>query len=157
MSTAAPVLGLPAPLVTESGVEAGATASTAPSGTGDNRQLRLHVASGRRAAALFVELRSEAAIKSLAIDGREVDVGRTPRDDSSTLGYWQGMLYGGSPDGFEVAVDLAGGDPLEVAVADRVYGLPEIPSVSHARRPESMRPSFFWPTDLSVVRSSFVF
>ncbi len=157
MFAAAPVLDLPAPLVTESGVETAATASAAPFDNGDGRRLRLHVASDRQAAALFVELRSEAAVTSLAIDGKDVGVGRTPRDEDTPPGYWQGVLYGGSSDGFEVEIGLAGGAPLEVAVADRAYGLPEVPSVADARRPESMRPSFFWPTDLSVVRSSFVF
>jgi hypothetical protein len=52
---------------------------------------------------------------------------------------------------------MAGKEPLKVTVVDRDYALPDGPDLDYRPRPEDMRASSFRPTDMSLVRSEFVF
>ena len=117
------------------------------------RRLRLNVGSQRRAAACFLELKSESKILSLSVDGHKVSTGALPGES----GWWQAMFYGLPADGFDLEITLSGTSPVSVVAVDRVYGLPEIPGFEVEPRPPGQRPASYRTTDLSLVRAVYTF
>jgi len=139
---AAPVVDLPAPQA--------ALVRAVP--TEGGRNVTFRAAPGREGDELTVWINGAPAL-DVSVDGTLVNGAfalRAPADTAWT------MSYANAPaSGVVIALALKGSQPLTVAVAERSFGLPDIPGTTLAPRPPSLTP--IQDGDLTVVRRTYTF
>lgn len=100
------------------------------SAEGDERVLRLHLASPRNANVLLMRLPANAKVLSLVANGRSHRLENADAAASS----WLFRYNAPPPEGVDLELWLASSAPLKCWVADRSLGLPEIPNKTYRLR-----------------------
>jgi len=112
------------------------------------RTTRVLVSSPRGAASLFVSV--EAEVRGAAVGGKRITAGgrRDPADGRWTLNYWAPPA-----EGVEVLLETAAPWRLVIRVADKSYGLPDLPVLP--QRPDHLTPAPFSDSDSTFVTRTF--
>ncbi|BAI76838.1 peptidase (plasmid) [Azospirillum sp. B510] len=134
-----PVFDIPAALVERDLVD------------GDSKEaFRLRVIPSAGATSLFITITS-SSIRHLAIDGRPLATSETPKQE------WRGMLYGCPADGCALSIDVADHDSVRVVAVQYIPHLPDRPGMPQSVRDAGTMPAPFKPTDMTLIRKSYVF
>jgi hypothetical protein len=119
--------------------------------TGDQRVLKLHLTSPRRANTLLMRIASNAAITSVTVNGRAHEIEKADAKDSSWF-----FRYNAPPaEGVDLELRLASTAPMDCWIGDRSLGLPEIPGKNYRARPPEMMPRY--GSDLILVGRQYTF
>jgi len=123
------------------------------------RQLRLHVASSRKAPVLSVQADSEVEVVGDMVNDKRIDYNqvRTPGEYGNR---WGVNYYGVPEEGVELTIFVKSTRPLKLRIVDQSYGLPEKEIPSFKARPADMMPApmpFTSYSDVTMVSKSFTF
>ena len=114
----------------------------------DRRQLKLHIASGRKADNLFIQIRSNSDLMKASINkSRMKDLQRVNGTD------WYLIKYFAFPDeGIDITLNLDNKQEIEIHLIDFVYGLPDLLEVQKYPRPSNMMSN----GDRTIATKNFV-
>jgi hypothetical protein len=116
---------------------------------GDLRILELEVRSLRRAPVVRLRAESLAIVHAVVVEGRRIELQDSP--DPFRL-----VFYDVPASGFRLTFEMSDRQPVEMAVLDQSYGLPELPGVKVEARPPQLIRRVGWLSDSTVVyRSSW--
>jgi hypothetical protein len=138
----APAVNLPAPEVTviEDLV------------SGDQRTLRFRLTSPRGAPNVYLDVKAPGTIEA-TLDGKPLDLTLVPNDLRARLR----LVYHAVPaEGIDVGLTFPAAGPVSIRVEDRSNGLPKIPGVVIAPRPDDTMPAPFEMADPTIVTHSII-
>ncbi|MCP4653824.1 MAG: M20/M25/M40 family metallo-hydrolase [bacterium] len=144
-----PVLKSTAPVAALGGAEVELLGEQA---LADTRMLHLQIDWPFDAHRAFVFLSSPGEIRKVLIDGREV--GTTAAGDTEEAATRLNFAYNAPPpEGFQLDVEVAGDEPLEVEAVGQLFSLPELADFSYEPRPEHLMAPPGIIMDSTFVRS----
>ncbi len=121
----------------------------------DVRVLRLRITSPRKAPIVVVYVDGATPDLQVTIDGKSIGDPDEPLpvDANQRWGFFYSAL---PPEGIELVLKVKGPQPLKLTVADRSYGLPQIPEVS-TTYPVDVIPAPSALSDTTYVTRKFTF
>jgi hypothetical protein len=118
---------------------------------GDNRLLKLHLSTPRRANALEMRLPGDIGLESLAWNDRKISL--LSEEGLSTP--WV-LRYANVPrEGVDLELSLCSQSAFKLWLGDISYGLPQFPDLRYEQRPDSMMA--WWDSDVTLVGRQYEF
>lgn len=118
---------------------------------GDRRVVKLHLSSPRDADALLMRLPAELKISSIVVNGRSHDIDASGESRAA----WLLRYNAPPPEGVEIELHMETPRPFTLWLADRAYGLPEMPGKTYRPRPAEMISSY--GSDVTLVTRQYRF
>ncbi|HWX40993.1 MAG TPA: M20/M25/M40 family metallo-hydrolase [Blastocatellia bacterium] len=113
------------------------------------RSLRLRITSNRQAPIATIYVQTEGQTLNATVNGKSNGAQLRPQ--------WAFEYCGLPKEGIELGLRVNSSRPIKIQVADQTFGLPEIPGVSVAPRPDYLMPVNFPNSDSTMVCRAFIF
>jgi Peptidase family M28 len=123
---------------------------------GDFRILLMRITSQYEGVIIAVIPDANMDVMAAVINGKRLESRRT--DGAQQIhGSWKFQYWAPPKEGFDLALELSSGKPVQLKVIEQSYGLPETLRAGIKPRPDNMIPSPLWNSDLSLISKSHTF